>query len=757
MAVGIMIFIFVHRELSFDRFHQQAKNIYRVNLKIDIQGEIQNSPNTSAAMGPDLMNYFAEITDFTRLSNHQKVSVLKDDQQVVVKQTLFADSNFFAVFDFEMISGNPQTALTEPYTVVLTKKLASKLFDEENPIGQLIQLDDNKNLYKVTAIAADCPPNSHIQFEMLKSYATQMKGEDGWDSNFNLYTYLVLAEGTDVESLVKKTEELAYEKVNYKFEGMGINLQLSYFPLTSIRLHSLLNYEMTETNTMNKVLLFSLVGLFIMFIAGFNYVNLTIARSGKRAREIGMRKILGANRLILNKQFYIETTLLMVASFVVSLLMAELLLPLFNRLLNISLMLHEVPWWVFLISILLFILFFSLLAGAYPVWFMGSFQPVKILKGEFWKKPGKFQPRNLLLLLQFIISIGLIISTLVIFMQIRYFQTKDKGFNPHNLIAIQLENPDDAFLFRDAMEAYPWTIEQTIASAFPGSPTYMEGTIPENKGGFIMAHRLWADQHYFSSLQIGLQQGRLFTGNDGLERENVLINNALLQQTGWIDPLGKTIECNGANYVVVGILEDYNIKSLHHKVEPLMVTVLGDYQKTCWLLIRYHSPKTAEMLLTIQDEWGNHFPGNTFRYHFINDLLQNEYATDRSFGRLFLALTILAIIIAMLGILGLSSFAAQQRKKEFGIRKVLGASATSMLTSLLIDFLKWIVLATFVALPLTYWLMQGWLSKFAYSIDFPWWTTAVALCCMILILIVIILVQTINVSRTNPVQALKAE
>ncbi len=765
MAVCLMIFLYVYRELSFDRFHEQAENIYRISLHADMQGEELYENVSSPAMGPDLVEAFPEILDYARMSGRQTLSIWQENSFITVEKTHYADSTFFGFFSFELLRGNPHTALVEPYSVVVTETLAQKLFPDQDPMGKPIRLDDDTRKYTITGIAADCPPNSHIQFELLRSFETLIVNRQGvfteWDANLSYHNYVKLLNDTDLDDLLKKTEELTYEKVNYKFEGMGVKITFGYFPLTDIRLRSPFGNELEEAGTLWKVWVFSLVALFVLFIAGFNYVNLTIARSGKRAKEVGMRKVLGAHKKALKKQFYLETLFLTGISFLGALILAEIFLPFFNQLLNTNLQLLNIPWWGLLLSVIIFVGVFGLLASIYPAWYMASFHPVKILKGEFWSKPGRFQPRNLLLLIQFAVSLALIVCTLVVFLQIRFFQQKEHGFNEKNLLVVRTESREDARIFMNAMESFAWIEKQSISTTFPGGPSYMEGIVAENVEPGFMAHRLWVDEHFMQTLELNLLEGRNFERADGLENENALVNQALVRQAGWTEPLGKTIERGGRTYSVIGVIEDYHFQSLHQEIEPLLVNTIDsrpDFMSTpYWVQVRYKETGSPDVLLSVQEKWEALFTGNTLRHYFISDHLHLQYATERSFGRLFLAFTLLAIIIAMLGVLGLSSFAAQQRQKETGIRKVMGASTSSILFRMSGEFLKWVMVGAIIALPLAYWYMDKWLSGFAYAIDFPYWTMLAALSGVLALALVIVTTQSMQSARANPADVLKTE
>ncbi|MFP4690553.1 MAG: ABC transporter permease [Bacteroidales bacterium] len=766
MAVCLVIFLYVSSELRFDRFHENADNLYRISIEIDMEGDIRREGVSSYPMGSDLVDYFPEVTGTTRLSQwYAPVTVWQDDKQSSISQAPYAESSFFDVFSFGLTQGNPATALEEPFSVVLSQDLAEELFPGEEAMGQTLRLDNQQQQFVVTGIIENCPPNSHIQYNMLRSLPTlreiSSSNFNNWDANIDLFTYLLVNEGTDMEQLKEKTRELAHEKVNYKFEGMGVSLSLDYLPVTEIRMQGQYSNEMVETGTRTKVWLFSIVAVFVLFIAGFNYVNLTIAQSGKRAKEVGIRKVLGANKTTLNKQFFTETLCLTFLSFLAGLLLAELLLPSFNQLLNTNLSLGAAPWWTWPGTFALFVVIFGTLAALYPAWFMSAFQPAKILKGEFWSKPGRFQPRNLLLVIQFVVSMGLIVSSLVVFVQIRHLQSMDLGFTPGNLVAVGTDNLNDAELFREKLSDYPWVVSQSISSGFPGGSIYLEGIEPEDVNTVVMVQRFWTDQALQGTMDFNLLEGRFFSRADGMEKENVLVNQALVRKSGWTDPLGKTIDRNENSYTVIGVVEDFHLQSLHHEVEPLMINATHsrhNYEDQTWyVLTRYDNADSKEILRHIREDWEGLFPSTTLNYYFISDLLREEYEGERNFGWLFTGFTLLAIIIAMLGVIGLSSLIIQRKQKETSIRKVLGASVTAILLQLSGGFIKLVAAAALIALPLAYWYMEKWLAGFPYATQFPYWALATAFAGMMLMAFIIVALQAWKASRANPAEVLQAE
>ncbi len=766
MAVCFMIILFVYHEMSFDRFHEDAGNIYRVNMNVDIRGDVRNEAVTSHAVGPDLLDHFPEVTNMTRIAGWQMpVNIWQNNEYITISNAMYAESSFFEVFSFNLKKGDPATALSKPFTAVITEELAARLFHGEDPIGKVIRMDNRRDPYMVTGVIENCPPNSHIQYNMLRSYATLRETSTSnfyeWDANINAFTYVLLTDETDIDLLNEKTGQLTYEKLNYKFEGVAVQISLEYFPVVDIRLHSRLNQDMVETGTMSKVRIFSVVAIFVLFIAGFNYVNLTIARSGKRAREVGMRKVLGADLLLLKKQFYLESIFTSTISFLVALLIAEIALPLFNHIMDTNLRLIGQPAWLFVLALVVFAGCFGFLAGVYPSVYMLRFQPVKILKGEFWSKPGGFQPRNLLLLIQFIVSLGLIVSTLVILFQIRFLNNTDLGFDDEQLLVVRAETLDDATMLRHALSEYKWLDRHALSTSFPAGGIYVEGMEAEDISPGIMAQRLWVDHHFINTMGISLSDGRFFETDGGLETGYTVINEAFARKANWAEPLGKVIGREGMSYRIIGVVEDFHMQSLHNEIEPMVISTLqsrpGYMSESAWVLIRYTDAGSAEVLRDISTQWASLFPDKTLTYYFIPELIKGLYANEYSFGRLFMSFTVLAIVIAMLGVLGLTAFSAQQRQKEISIRKVLGAQTPSLLFMMAAEIMKWVLIAAIIALPLSWYFMDKWLAGFPYVISFPFWTMIVALATMLITALFIVVTQSLHTIRKNPARVLSFE
>ncbi len=765
MAVCFIIFLYASHEFSFDRFHEKSSNLYRLNTEIISPGQTINSPITSAAMGPDMSEQIPEILNYTRIQTGGDVSVFKDDEYYSFSNALVADENFFKLFSFKLVEGNPSAVFNEPKSVVINKENADKLFPEGiSPVGQTLRINDQDG-WMVTGVIEDCPANSHIQYDILTSFATlEAIGQNvyEWDAYISFNTYVLLDEDFDMEVLNKKTKDLTWEKVNKQLEQYGAKIMLSYVPITGIRLHSNLNYEMAETGTITKLRWFLLVAIFILFIAGFNYVNLTIASSNKRAKETGLRKVVGADKPMIRKQFFLETIIITGISFLISLLIAELLMPQFNMLLALNLSLATTPIWFYGMAFLIFVIFFGMAAGLYPAFYMAKFQPAHILKGDTWIKPGNFSLRKLLLTLQFIVSVGLIVCTLVVYLQLNFFRTQDYGFDHDNLLAMMVggqTNDKDSELLKQRLASYPWVESISRCSSFPGIMEYQEGFEFEDSPNPMIVHHMQADRYYLETLKASLIDGRFFNAEDGTELESAVINQELARRVGWTDPVGKTLTRNERRFRVIGVVKDYHFESFHNPVAPLVITALGHRLPYTgfWVLIRHDQKASSEVIPAIEKEWRSLFPDRAIHYGFISQIMGDYYEVENNFGKLFLIFSSLAIIIAMLGVLGLSALSARQRMKEIAVRKVLGASAHGIVKKFSYEYVILILVAAVIAIPLAYYIMDKWLAGFAYSISFPYWTFAAGVIISGAICMLIVSIQSLKAISQNPVETLKAE
>ncbi|NHB69119.1 ABC transporter permease [Perlabentimonas gracilis] len=765
MAVCFVIFLFAWQEANFDRFHQDYQNIYRINIAINSQGHKVEIPLSSAPMGVDLNERFPEVTDFTRLGQSNATKVNINNQFYEFDNVMMADSNFFSFFSFKLLEGDARTVLKNPRSVVLTQSSAEALFPNvPSPIGEVIRINDVDG-WEITGIANNPPENSHIEFDFLTSLSTLTEGGRSigtWTSHISYYTYLKLVDDFDMRALDEKTEELAFENINKEFEPLGTTVAISYEPITNIRLHSEFNNEIRETGTFHKVKWFSLIAIFLLIIAGVNYVNLTISVSGKRAKETGLKKVFGASRWRIRLQFLSETFLITAISFVMALLTVELVLPLFNSFLGVNLSLLSAPVWFYVSSFFIFSILFGFFAGIYPAFHMASFIPIKILKGELWKKSNKFSLRSALLTVQFAVSIGLIISTLVVYIQLNYFQNQGYGFDHTNLVAIRVTGSNykqEAELLKQELSANPWVKEITLASSIPGLSHSREGFLFEGSENSQISHHLQADRNFLNTISSTLAEGRYFSGEDGMELEHAVVNQELVRRAGWLDPLGKTVEGRDGQFRIVGVVKDFHLESLHEPVPPLVITALGHEQdhNLLWVLINFENQSLSGAVSETRVLWNKIFPEKYFYYESLDNLLGSYYDVERNFGKMFMFFSVLSILIAMFGVIGLSAMTARQRMKEVAVRRVLGATASDIVKKFSGEYLLLVAIASFAAIPLALYFMIEWLANFAYSIGFPYWTTIVSVVIIGVIVTVIVFLQSLKVASNNPTITLKYE
>lgn len=765
MAVCFVIFLFAWQEANFDRFHQDYQNIHRINLAINNQGHKVEVPLSSAPMGVDIEERFPEVTGYTRLGQSNAATVNINNHFYKFDNVMMADSNFFSFFSFNLLEGDARTVLKSPKSVVLTQSTAEVLFPNvSSPIGEIIRVNDVDG-WVVTGIAYDTPENSHIEFDFLTSLSTLTDGGRSigtWTSHISYYTYLKFIDDVDMSVLNEKTELLAYDNINKEFEPLGTNVTIGYEPITNIRLHSEFNNEIRETGTFHKVKWFSLIAIFLLILAGVNYVNLTISVSGKRAKETGLKKVFGASKCRIRLQFLSETILITAISFILALFLVELVLPVFNTFLGVNLSLFAVPVWFFVASFVTFSILFGFFAGVYPAFHMASFIPIKILNGELWKKSNKFSLRSILLIVQFTVSIGLIISTLVVYIQLNYFQNKGYGFDHKNLVAIRVTGENyrqEAELLKQELSFSSWVKNISLSSSIPGLSHSREGFLFEGSDNSQISHHLQADRNFLETISSKLDQGRFLSAEDGMELEHAVVNEELVRRAGWLNPLGKTIEGSDGQFRIIGVVKDFHLESLHEPVPPLVISALGHEQDHdfLWVLFGYENQSLSNAVNYSRDIWERVFPEKHFHYESLETLLGSYYDVEVNFGKMFLFFSVLSILIAMFGVMGLSAMTTQQRMKEIAVRRVLGASAREVIKKFSGEYLLLVAIASLVAIPVAIYFMVEWLANFAYSIGFPYWTIIVSIVIVGAVVTIIVLFQSFKAASSNPTITLKYE
>ncbi len=778
LASCLLITLYVVNEISYDRFFERADRIYRIDADLKFGG-----PETKLALTPDPLAFtlkkdYPQIETATRLRviGGHSVRRNKDADNLTENNVAFADSTFFRVFSIPLLTGNPETALTEPYTMVLSERGAEKYFGSEDPVGKSLLLD-NDVTYRITAVMANIPTNSHLHNQdMLLSMASWPGSRDGAWLSHNFATYLTLKEGVPAAEFEKNFDTVLEKYIGPAVMSMmgatledmkksGNYLNYSLTPLTDIHLYSNRVGGIGVSGDIQYVYVFSIVAIFLLLIACVNFMNLATARSASRAREVGVRKALGSERSGLVAQFLIESMLLSFISVGISLVLATLALPLFNQLAGQELTL-PVSSPVFWGTLLLAGGVVGLLAGSYPAFFLSGFQTVKVLKGRITGAGGGGWLRNGLVVFQFMISVMLIVGTLVIYRQLDYIQTKALGFNKEEVLILDntytLGNQANAF--RQEMLALPNVEIGTVTSFLPTpSNRSTNSFFPEGQSGDKGTNmQYWGtDYDYVETLGMEILAGRNFSRDFPSDSSGVIVNETAVKLLGLSDPIGKRVSViTGENmadklsYTIVGVVKNFHFESLRSNIGALSMVLSPGGGMMAFRL------KTDDVQASIEKAealWKKMAPGQPFAYRFMNDDFDNIYRSEARVGRVFITFALLSILIGCLGLFGLVTFTAEQRTKEIGVRKVLGASVGSIVTLLSKDFLKLVLVAIVIASPIAWYAMTTWLADFAYKIDISWWVFALAGLLAIGIALLTVSFQAVKAALMNPVESLRSE
>ena len=787
LAVGIACFIilslFIVDELSYDNFYNNSDNIYRVYVEMFINGEENITSKTAAPTGPVLFDNFPEVVSYTRLGQFVD-PVFKSGDKAFKEWEVFAvDSAFFDIFSIKFISGDPKTALTEPYTIILTEEMSRKYFGDESAYGKILVTEDNVN-YLVTGVIENFPKNSHFKCNFITSiYHHKEHAEQDW---LNLYysTYIVLRDGTDPAEFEKKLRivrddyfapqvEKVLGQTMEDFYASGNRYEFKIQPLSSIYLYSTRDYGIdlnsewgeVKTSDISYVYIFSIVAVFILLIAVINFMNLSTARSEKRVKEVGIRKTLGSNKSHLIGQFITESIVISFISCLFALVLVELLLPLFNNLAGKELNLEFVNHSLTIPILLLGVIVVGILAGSYPAFYLSSFQPVQIFKNNVGSQNRKSKLRSILVIAQFSISITLLISTFLIRNQLEYMLHKNLGLNKDYLITIygvdNLDKQINTFkqeLLQDSRVISATYSLEIFRSGIPGSGYYLgKSTI----GSPILTQVIDADPDFLDTYQINLKEGRFFREDFSTDTTSVVINETIVQDYAIEDPVGKIMmkienDKTPEYYRIIGVVSNFNYESLHKNIKPLVIHFHKPRQNSV-LVARLSSNELSETISYIKDTWSKFTGNDNLQYRFVDDTIARMYENEKRTSVISGIFTFIAIFIACLGLFALAAFVTEQKTKEIGIRKVLGASVIEITALLSKQFTRWVLIANLIAWPAAYYFIQTWLQDFAYRIEIGWSIFIYAALLALFIALITISFQTIKAALANPTDSLKYE
>jgi putative ABC transport system permease protein len=768
LACCLLMFLFIQHELSFDKFHARAKNIYRITSVPQTGEEKRELAVTPAPWGPLMQKDYPEIKVFVRLLKDQRtLAGEKGKEHSFVNNTLFVDSSFFDVFSFKLLQGEGTTILTQPNTIVLTKNLARRYFGNADPVGKPLEITTSFTStidVTITGVVDEPPSSSHVKFEALLSMSTLGDLSGLWSYHMH-NTYVVLGDGARKEAVDEKLKSFSSKYIDNNPAADGRqDIQLQ--PLTDIHLRSQMVGELEANGDITYVYVFSGIALFVLLIACLNFMNLSTVRSLKRAREVGLRKVVGAERSQLVKQFLTESVLIAFFSLLLALIIVVVTLPVFNLLAERTLTMNFTGNAAFVVILVGLTLAVGLLSGLYPASVLSSFKPVEVLKGSFQKTGSGGSLRKVLVTLQFMISIALIASTILVYRQLKFVQNKKLGFDKEKVIVATLQGNSDADKLQTLKTAVIGTsgvVAVAAASTIPS--TKIPVNLIHNENAADNQNRsmqmLFVDHDFVKTLQMKLTAGRDFSSAYGTDAtEGFILNQEAVKQLGWQtakNAIGKsfqwvlpdTVLKNGK---IVGVVEDFNITPLKTAVQPLVMHILP--RRFQYLYIRVNSNAA---LSAVAKQFKQINPGQPFEYVFLDDVINSMYASETKLGKIFGYFSGLAILIACMGIFGLSIYSAQQRIKEIGIRKVLGASTISIVSELSKEFLKPVLIAACIAAPIAWYGMNKWLQDFAYRISIEWWVFVLAAFIAVLVALLTISFQSIKAAIANPVKSLRTE
>ncbi|WP_425390852.1 ABC transporter permease [Ekhidna sp.] len=786
LSVGLtcflMISLYVVDELSYDTFHSDADRIYRMDFSGTINGSEFITALASAPAGPTMPVEFPEVEEATRLRGTGNWIIKEKNTEDAFNEdaVVFADKNFFTFWDFNLTSGNPETCLERPNTLVISESLATKIFGNEDPVGRIVVLDNNDD-WEVTGVYEDMPSNSHFSFEMLLSMESREEAKSTMWMSFNFNTYLKLQEGYNPKDLEAKFPGLIEKYIGPEIQNfMGASLEEFYqsgndagfylFPLLDIHLKSDKLGELTVNGDMKYVLIFTAIAMFILILACINFMNLSTARSAGRAKEVGVRKVMGAYKSQLRKQFLTEAFLITFISILIAYSLSFLLLDQFNELADKAMNFSGLLSPAFLLIMVGVLIIVGFLAGSYPAFFLSKFRPVEVLKGKLnlGLKGGGL--RSTLVVLQFCVSIIMIIGTAIVFQQLSYIQNKKLGYSKDHILMIH-----DPWLMDDKAESYKNEALQhsnilsgTMSSFLPvntanNNNAWFPGSNATKSETYIF-HEYRVDHDYMETLGIEIKNGRSFSKDFPSDSLAVVINETAMHRLGWTEEeaVGKTLSTfDGGqdttytvSYKVIGIVKDFHFTSLKEQIEPLIFE-LG--RSRGFVSFKVSSENILATIGFLEDKWNEFAPSQPFAYSFLDERFNEMYENEQKLGKIFGVFAFLAIFIACLGLYGLAAFTAEQRRKEIGVRKVLGASIASIITLLSKEFLKLVGIAFVIAAPIAYIFMNKWLQDFENRTNINLMVFILAGIVALVIAWVTMSFQSWNAARVNPARSLKDE
>ncbi len=772
LALGItafiLIMIWVGYEMSYDKFNENKDRIQRLCVDFEA-GSHMIYPMTMPAAGPLLVEEYPEIENAARLEAPTRANIKIGKESFVETGVCLADNSIFEIFTFPFVEGDHNTALIDPFTVVISEAMLQKYFINKDPIGQTLEIN-GRGPFTITGVFKDIPQNSHFKFNIAASFETLYAEDSDLMENWfhiQFFTYLLFTENADITNFTTKLPEFVETHIGETLESFGATLDLFLQPLTSIHLNSELAGDLAPQSDIKQLYLFVLIALFVLLIACINFINLSTANSTVRAKEIGMRKTIGSGHWQLIMQFMIESIILCFFAMFIAISLVEIVRPFFYDVFGtyVDLSFISTTWMV--IFVMVFPICIGILAGSYPAFFLSRLKPIMILKSGLYKSGNKSHLRSILVIIQFSISIILIVATLTIFNQINFMKNSSPGFQEDNVLIIpgvrQITKNSSHDVLKQALEKIAEVKTVGFSSLFPGRGTQKDVMYPE---GFSedqpqMGEKLFVDAGYVEALGIELVEGRNFEAEMKTDPEkSVMINETAAREFSWEKPIGKSftfrsIEGESFKMEVVGVVKDFHSNSLREVIEPQII--YNTVNRTNFMVIKTTSEDISKTMELIKKQIKQLAPDHVLKYYFLDEALDSMYRKDQQIARMALYFSVLTILLGCLGLLGLTTFMVQSRNKEIGIRKVLGSSVSGIVILLTKEFCKWVLVAIFIAWPVSYIFMNKWLQSFAYRTNLGVSVFIISAAISLLIAIITVSSQTIKTARANPVKTLKYE
>lgn len=773
LTIGItcsaFLLMYILDELSYDRYHRNATHIYRIVSDIK---EPDNAFTWAVAQKPlavELRDNYPEVINAVRFIGTGRTAYRHNEKEFYEDKFYLADSTVFDMFTYRFINGDPATALDNPFSIVITRDIAVKYFgDAAEALGQSIKNTSNEE-FKVTAVMENVPLNSHFRFDALIAESTRRQNQGGW-GGFGVYTYIELPEGYDLSKMYASFGKIIKEKVNPIFDQFGITIRYVLQPITEIHLYSKIDDEAEAGGDISYIYIFAAVAVFMLVIASINYMNLATARSANRAKEVGIRKVMGSQRMQLVLQFIIESVLIAMMALGVSLLLIFALLPGFNLLSNKQLAFSYITQMPVMMSLVGVVFFVGVIGGSYPAFYLSGFSPIAVLKGKLSARGGTVVLRKSLVVVQFAISIFMLISTLIVFDQLQFMRNKDLGFNKSRVVRLELTDRDmgqKKNVLLERMKDLPEVVAAGASDASPGEgigKTIARVEVTDGEFDERGVDLFGANFDFISTMGMSIVEGRDFSRDIPSDTlSGALINEAMVKRMGWKNPLGKRFVFDGGGpgaqpieKRVVGVIKDYHQKSLYDAIEPLLVLLTTNHR---YVFIRTGNGDVRKSIDAIEKAWKEVYPGRPINYEFLDQDFNSQYQSDEKRSQLFTAFSGLTIAIACLGLLGLSAFTTEQRTKEIGVRKVIGASVRSLVVLVSGEFFILVIAGLIIALPASWYFTERWLQHFAYRIPLSgeWPTFVISALLALMITALTVGFHVIRAASANPVRALRDE